>query len=534
MYKLLIVDDERIVIDAVKFIVKKEIPNIVVERTASTGREAIQAASEVKPDIVLMDIRMPGINGIEAIKEIKKIYSDVQFIIMSAYEQFEFAKQSVELGVIDYLMKPVNKAKIISTLTKITRKLDLEKQREEIQLDNIEKYKKALTVLEQGFIYSILFNKEYGTDLQKYKEILNLTTDTGYILILKMTDTKSEKRISTGLKSHKIYSDFKNILKYKTKCVVGPILVDSIIVYIQDNGGDEYMRRLESIRLAEEIITKISQKEPEIKLQISIGSLRNDFELIYSYEEAVKAMRSIDDGTVIHISDVSGNLMNYDGDFRVEEGALINSIESGDTANINSILHKLFNKCEKTIYNSDCEFRSHGFRSRLIEIMVMAHRIADETGVQKDAYLNYDDYLGLMIEMDDYEVFKTWFIQKIMYIANKIKQYRETTTSEIIIKANNIIHNEYKTDISLDGLSKQLGISPQYFSRLYKNETGRNFIEYLTDIRIMKAKKLIRDGGYSIKEICYMVGYSDPNYFSRLFKKIEGKSPTEYARELMT
>lgn len=534
MYKLLIVDDEKIVIDAVKFIVKKEVPNIVVERTASTGREAIQAASEVKPDIVLMDIRMPGINGIEAIKEIKKIYSDVEFVIMSAYEQFDFAKQSVELGVVDYLMKPVNKAKIISTLNKITKKLDLEKQQEEIQLDNIEKYKKALTVLEQGFIYSILFNKEYGTDILKYKEILNLTINTGYMMILKMTDIKSDKRISTGLKSHKIYSEFKNILKYKTKCVVGPIMVDRIIVFIQDTEGDEYVRRLASIRLAEEIIAKISIKEPEIKLQISIGSLRNDDELIYSYEEAVKAMRSIDDGNVIHISDVSGSLMNYDGDFRVEQAALLNSIESGDTTNLNTNLHVLFEKCGKTVFNGDCEFRTHGIRSRLVEIMVMAHRIADDTGVKKDAYLNYDDYMSVLIDLVDYDEFKTWFIQKIMYITNKIKQYREATTSEIIIKANDIIHNEYKTEISLDGLSKQLGISPQYFSRLYKNETGRNFIEYLTDIRMMKAKKLIRDGGHSIKEVCYMVGYSDPNYFSRLFKKLEGKSPTEYARELMT
>lgn len=534
MYKLLIVDDERIVIDAVKFIIKKEIPNIVVERTASTGREAIQAASEVKPDIVLMDIRMPGINGIEAIKEIKKIYSDVQFVIMSAYEQFEFAKQSVELGVVDYLMKPVNKAKIISTLVKVTKKLDLEKQREEIQLDNIEKYKKALTVLEQGFIYSILFNKEYGTDLGKYKEILNLNLDTGYIIILKMTDIKSEKKISTGLKSHKIYSEFKNILKYKTKCVVGSILVDRIIVYIQDSPGDEYIRRIESIKLAEEIIDKISAKEPEVKIQISIGSLRKDDELIYSYEEAVKAMRTIDDGGVIHISDVTGSQGFFDSGFRIEEGVLINAIENGDTININSILHRLFDKCEKAVYGRDCEFKDHRMRSKLIEIMVMAHRIADETGIERDAYLNYDSYLSNMIEMDDYDQFKTWFIQKTMYISNKIREHRENSTSELIIRANDIIKSEYETEISLDGLSKQLGISPQYFSRLYKNETGRNFIEYLTEVRMMNARKLIRDGRHTIKEICYKVGYSDPNYFSRLFKKIEGKSPTEYARELIT
>ncbi|MBN1624485.1 MAG: response regulator [Clostridia bacterium] len=531
MYKLLIVDDERIVIDAVKFIINKEVDDILVAGTASTGREAIKAAAEIKPDIILMDIRMPGINGIEAIKEIKKIYSDVQFVIMSAYEQFEFAKQSVELGVIDYLMKPVNKGRLVETLKKITEKLDMEKRLEEIQLDNMEKYKKALTVLEQGFIYSILFNKEYGTDLGKYKEILNLNMDTGYMAILHMTDKRTEKHISTGLKSHKIYSEFKNILKYKTKCVVGPILVDRIIVYIQSANEDEYSGRLDSIRMGEEIIERISEKEPEVRLQMSIGSIRKDDEIVYSYEEAVKAMRAVGDGKVIHISDVSGKIINYDSDLRVEEGNLLNLIESGETSSLNNALHRLFEKCEKAEIARTGNFINHRLRGKLIEIMVIAHRIADEAGIAGDSYLNFDNYLGDLIEIGNYNDFKTFFIQKVVYIANKINEHRDNTTNELMSRANNIIKTQFREDISLDSLSRTLGISPQYFSRLYKNETGRNFIEYLTDARMTQARKLIREGKYSIKEICFMVGYSDPNYFSRLFKKIEGRSPTEYARE---
>lgn len=529
----MVVDDEQIVIESVKFIVKKEISNIQVVKTAANGREAIQAASEVKPDIVLMDIRMPGINGIEAIKEIKKTYSDVKFVIVSAYEQFDFAKQAVELGVVDYLMKPVNKTKLISTLNKITNELDIEKQKEEIQLDNIEKYKKALTVLEQGFIYSILFNKEYGTDLMKYKEILGLSGSTGYIMILKMTDKKTEKGISTGLKSHKIYTEFKNILKYKTRCVVGPIMVDRIIAYIQDANVDEYDHRIEAIRLSEMLVEKIELKEPEVKLQVAIGSVRSDNELIYSYEEAIKALRAINDNTVIHISDVTGNIMDYENDFRVEEGRLINALESGAKDSIMVILHALFNKCELAGFNSQCDFKSNKSRSKLIELMVVAHRIAAEMDVSQDSYLRYEDYIAEMLAIDNYDKFKKWFIERMSYIANKILIARESSVSEIIFQANNIIKENYKEDISLDGISRQLGISPQYFSRLYKNETGKNFIEYLTEIRIHKAKKLMKENSYSVKEICYMVGYSDPNYFSRLFKKQEGKSPTDYLKGMI-
>ena len=347
-----------------------------------------------------------------------------------------------------------------------------------------------------------------------------------------MSDKKTKKHISTGLRSHKIYSEFKNILKYKTKCVVGPILVDKIIAYIQVSDDDEYAGRIEAIRLADEIIEKVSVKEPDVGLRIAIGSTRKDDEIIFSYEEALKALRSIDDGGVVHISDVSGKIINYDSNLRVEGDNLLGALENGDVENISVTLHNLFDKCEKHDIDKDEKFKDHKLRGKLIEVMVIAHRIADETGITGDEYINFDNYLSDLTETLNYNDFKTFFIQKAIYITSKIKEQRENATSELIARANTIIKTRYWEDISLDSLSKTLGISPQYFSRLYKNETGKNFIEYLTEIRMSHAKKLIREGKYSVKEISYMSGYGDPNYFSRLFKKNEGKSPTEYAREL--
>ena len=102
--------------------------------------------------------------------------------------------------------------------------------------------------------------------------------------------------------------------------------------------------------------------------------------------------------------------------------------------------------------------------------------------------------------------------------------------SSIVDKANKIIDERFSSELTLDDISQELSISPQYFSRLYKDEMGINFIEKLTKRRIDNAKKLIEEGEYSIKEICYMCGYSDPNYFSRLFKKHEGISPSMYHR----
>src|SRR4051794_28088382 len=104
MFKILVADDENIVIESIKYIIEKNFDDVVIAGTARSGREAIEKAEALKPDLILMDIKMPGINGIDAIKEIKSSYSNALFIIISASEQFEFAKEAVNLGVFEYLL----------------------------------------------------------------------------------------------------------------------------------------------------------------------------------------------------------------------------------------------------------------------------------------------------------------------------------------------------------------------------------------------------------------------------------------------
>lgn len=105
---------------------------------------------------------------------------------------------------------------------------------------------------------------------------------------------------------------------------------------------------------------------------------------------------------------------------------------------------------------------------------------------------------------------------------------REEKSSNVVEEAKEYIAGHYNKDVSLDDISRRVNISPYYFSKIFKEETGQNFIEYLTNVRIDKAKELLKDTNYTMKEICVMVGYQDPNYFSRSFKKNVGVTPTEY------
>ena len=133
-----------------------------------------------------------------------------------------------------------------------------------------------------------------------------------------------------------------------------------------------------------------------------------------------------------------------------------------------------------------------------------------------------------MFSMDRFEKLVVWCLNRIRYITKKIQFQKSEKGNCIIERSKNYINDYFHKDITLEELSKNMNISPQYFSRLFKEETGYNFIEYLTFVRIEQSKLLMHSTDMSIKEICYRVGYGDPNYFSRLFKKNTGLPPTTY------
>lgn len=118
MYKIMLADDEGIVIDSLKFIIGKEFGGKCIVEYAKTGRSVIELAEKFRPDIAIMDIQMPGINGIEAMKEIRKNNANVLFIVMSAYDKFDYAKEAIKLGVLEYITKPMERTKIVSALKK--------------------------------------------------------------------------------------------------------------------------------------------------------------------------------------------------------------------------------------------------------------------------------------------------------------------------------------------------------------------------------------------------------------------------------
>jgi two-component system response regulator YesN len=527
MYKLMIADDEQIVIDAVTHIVSKNIKNIKITACARNGREAIEKARTDHPDIILMDIRMPGINGIDAISEIRRFSPNVKFAIISAYEQFEFAKQAMELGVEQYILKPINRNVLVNTILKMISQIHEQDEKKRKELETVEKLEKMMPYLEQGFICSILMNMVFDEELAKYMEILNINEPGGYIMIVQFggdTTGSLSGQIGSSIIGHENYPYVRDVFKMNCKCIVGPVLIDKIVAYIScEDFRDEYGFRLQTIRLAEDILKSV-RKKIKTECFIGIGGYKSIRGIVYSYNEAVNALRNNRGEPISHILDICGEQPRHIYDMQAA-GNMLTKIEMGDEEGAVAAFTKTIDRINSI---ADLSFESK--KSILIEYMVAVHRRAMEAGIDEDNCLKYNNYIQEMLSADNIGSLVSWCISRIKYIARKNRDEKSEKGNSIVNRAKKFIRENYQKGITLEELSKELNISPQYFSRLFKEETGYNFIEYLTFIRIEHSKHLMSTTDMTIKEICYSVGYGDPNYFSRLFKKSTGLSPTSYAR----
>ncbi|MDF2984669.1 MAG: hypothetical protein K0R50_179 [Eubacterium sp.] len=527
MYRLLIADDEQIVIDSLTFIVNKSFPNVFSIESARSGREAIEKAERFIPDIIFMDINMPGINGIEAIRELRHGLRECIFIILTAFDQFDFAKDALKLGVSEYLLKPVNRDKIISTLQKSMDDVEKERTKRKKELDLKEKLENILPVLENGFIYSMLFLEDNTTELENYRNIFEIEEDGGYIMTIEFAQTNDcghmVNRIGLSIKSQSFYPYLRDILKSRCRCFVGPAILNRIIVYIPVNTGtDEYSRRLEAVNIAEYIYHQLSMKI-DADFYIGIGRSYSSFDSIYmSYEESLRAIRFMNGKGILHIADIP-----IEKELPVEkypvsrEKLLLEKAALGERdASVQAFSH-IFEWLQIEYYGS-----VNKIRAKLIELMILISRLANDYSVTQN--LDCIDFISELQTLDTVSELKYWCLQRIEFVTKSISEAREKKTNSLIAKAVDFIKENYRKEITLEDVSREVNLSPHYFSKLFKDEMGENFIDYLTTLRINTAKEIMKSSLMSVKEICYEIGYGDPNYFSRIFKKAVGITPTEY------
>lgn len=521
MYRILIADDEALEREGLEMMVSRMMGGTFQFIHAENGRKAIQLAEEHRPDIIFMDINMPGIQGLEAIKEILSRHPQTKMILVTAYDYFAYAKEAVALGVKDYILKPAKKEEIVATLQKMVLELDQEKRKRGEELELKEKLSRLLPVVESEFAIMLMLDYVREMDLQQLIHMLDYKWDTGYSMVLSFHQEEKRAGEAFYLRKRNVYEAVKSYIKPQLPCIVSPMIGSQIALFIPCGQNRlNYSHRVESLEWGRRLRQWV-EGQFTISIAVGIGAIHEGMEgLRRSYHEAV--MVSSDPSAIVtvrHYDDIL-QVTKQESFTLDDEKQLMDALYRLDQEEAVQKFAVMFEKLERSTGGN-----MEACRNEIIALFLSISRKLSQAGVNGEnvAYFKEVHHPDHLRQMAQY---------RLQHMISEIKDEREKRNVHMIDRAISFIHEKHKEDISMEQVAEYVNLSPYYFSKMFKMQVGETFIDYLTGLRINQAKELIHQQEYSLKEICFEIGYKDPNYFSRVFKKVTGVTPTEYRQQV--
>lgn len=535
MYKLMVVDDEFNIRDGIANAISWEDHNIHVVGAASDGVEALKKVAVLKPDIVITDIYMDNMNGLEFAEKLKEDFPEIKVIILSGYDEFEHAKRAIELKVFSYALKPILPNELLAIVKNATKEIDEDRMlkdkmnslEEELNSNRLALQEKLLSDIIEGRLTGsseILRRVEFlDIDLGKpYYCCLAFNVD-GYFELLTLKSPREMNILILGIKkiicevlgryytTHGLSYNSGNVI-----LIIGDLPKDDKKCW--DDLSDNIEKIRDSIRNV-------------LNVTVTVGAGRiygSVADLWKSYSESIRALEHrvvVGKDCIINIEDVtsiSGNSGIYPVDVELQ---ILGSLNEEDLDRLRENMEAFFKNLQEQNYLKD------RLRVAVFQLFAVVARKLMDMGV--DIYRIYDRFLidpyAAVEKYDTIEEIKNWMINITFGAVQELKSDRKNSVKSVIKKAQDyIIQNYSKPDISLKSIAEHVYLNPAYFSKLYKKETGESYVEFITKIRMDEAKRLLKESNARIADIGNAVGYPNAQYFCTLFKKNTGVPPAEY------
>jgi len=528
MYKILIVDDEVLARVGITALISWEEHGFTIVGEAENGKKALELARKYRPDIIITDIKMPVMDGIELIKTLKSEGFDTRFLVLSSYNDFKYVKEAMKHGADEYLLKlQLEPENLIGTLKALTEKLE-EERKENEKRQIIEKYYDVgIPLVRENFLRDLLFNESLSMDeIELQKGFLNITLPEQNLICLVLHIEKDET-LQQDKKSSLIITILDGVVsRYGCGYSVNTGLMEYAIIYSLKEIYDERAVYEHITQLANNIRQSISTY---INSAVYIGAsnIHQGYpSLRLAYRQAVKAANKAfvyPNRSLIRYSELE--ILSEDVDYKQlldELAELETHLNENDVDKTKNILENIKK------YIAQSKDISREYLSRICSVIFfIVNSFAQKHNITLSSTMKGDT--PVLPELERYgkvSQYMDWInnLQKeLIHVLNE-----NSSQKSIIVKAKRYIKNHYAENISLNTVAEYLNLSPGYLSILFKKETGQNFIDYLISVRMERAKELLRTTELKIYEVSKMVGYDNIYYFSRIFSKVVGVSPKQY------
>ncbi len=527
-YTILLVDDEEEVIQVIMKKIDWEGLGFSVIGYANNGVKALEMVEEFQPDVVMTDVKMPYMDGMELSGRIKTEFPATKILVFTGFDEFEYAQEAVHLEVEEYILKPVNSQELTNVFTQLKIKLDQEIS-EKRNVQTLQKYyMESLPLLQANFYSTLIEGRIRAEDVAKFLSDYQISFQGPFFccLVIHTSSSQAPKDMNPLLLFTSVQKQVMEHLgeKWQAKCFS---YLGNTVLLVQ------LQRKSEVSELTDECdrFCRYARRIIGAVVTVGIGQVcENILELDKSYtsaREAVSYRGVYGTSRAINIKEiVPQEISRFDAPKEVELAKLFKMIRLGSEEEVVRAVNQYLSQ---NFFPMTSLQRYH---IAVMELVSEIYRFSANNDIVIEGFSgDMRDLYGKLLDLEP-DALRKWLIDISLSFREKLIRVRSRSTQSFVSNAMEYVANHYfDEELSLDRVCQELGVSNSYFSTVFKKETGKSFIGYLTDYRMVQASRMLIETNEKSYIIAKKVGYTDPNYFSYVFKRRFGVSPTKYRTE---
>lgn len=533
--KVFLVEDEMVIRRGIKNSIDWEKEGYIFCGEASDGELAYPMIIKEKPDILITDIRMPFMDGLELCKLVKEELPNIKILILSGYDEFDYAKEAIRLGVTEYLLKPISSGKLLEALNGVSESIRREKEDKDLVRKYMEEMRENTEHEKQKFFEQMIAGNLSMADALETGKKYEMNLSAGMYNLLLFRFTLGEENRKSG----ELLGEAEYAIEKLTE------RLEYVFEFQRDVEGWAFLLMADNEEQMSERVKELSKDLEEIMKNYStiayfggigqpVARLRELEESFREAERALAARFTMELNRIISVEDIrmAQNVDTLDdieitsfGEIEKTRTMLEKFLNNEAEDEIDEFVDVYINELPEENLKSVL-MRQYIIMDAYIVMMSFCEKIE---GIEGEMQAQSEELKNSMKTIQTLEEIKNY----IRMLLKKIIGVRDTISgrrySDIIEIAKDQIRKTYMSDeISLNTIAAEVGMSPSYFSSIFSKEMGKTFVEYLTEIRMDRAKELLMCSSMKTSEIGYEVGYKDPHYFSYIFKKTQNCTPKEF------
>lgn len=534
MIKIFLVEDEKIVREGIRKGIAWERYGFEFAGEAPDGELAFPLIQKAKPDILLTDIRMPFMDGLELAELVKKELPEVRIMFFSGYDDFEYAKRAIRIGAADYLLKPVSSEMLLEALERMSESIVQERNEKEYRKE-LQRLQEERRRIERDRLFDDIVSGHMSlTEIleEGRKHHLNLSAAAYNLILFQISITDNQEQYSGDKVDFE--TNIQEIMEQEPHMICFNRLTEGYAFLVTGADMETLDRQVER---GAALLKMLAEQMSGLHYFGGIGKpVMRLSEIGESYLSANKAFAHrylMQPDQILSEQQLQGGNEAPDLSIRhmdmtkVERNAVINFLKNGSSFDGDYFVEEYFSGCGANI--NSLIFRQYVLMDLYLAVTGFITQMGLDSEELVEHFGDVDDVQQAVNTIPNAVAYSKRLIKKAIELRTRFSQKKYRLVLE---KAKDYIQNHYQDeDISLNVVASSVNISPNHFSSIFSQEMGITFVEYLTNTRMESAKTLMLTTSKRTSEISYEVGYKDPHYFSYLFKKTQGMTPKSFRAE---